>query len=129
MVYDETNVGEVSFLSETLGIAIESGDLFSYRRPSKKTFPYYKSNPDVGNNDRELIYSTKWHRTIEDDPTVGIIGTTPSIKKNIPQTAVSTQGSNVSNVMPSISQIKDSRFILLGFGTVVVKVISKWRLH
>ena len=59
MIYNETNVGEVSFLSETLGIAIESGDLFSYRRTSKKQVPCYKSTPGVSSKDREVIYSPK----------------------------------------------------------------------
>ena len=131
MVYDETNVGEVSFLSETLGIAIENGDLFLYFGPSKKQVPCYKSNSDSISNDREVIYSPKWRRLTEDDPTVVIIGTTSSIKNKWPLTDVSTQGNDLSNVTTSLYQLKDGRFIfmVLEFDAVVVKVSPKWRLH
>ena len=59
MGYDDESVEEVSFLSETLGIAIESGYLFWYRKPSKKQFTCYKFDSDVSSHDREVIYSPK----------------------------------------------------------------------
>ena len=64
MGYDDWSVEEVSFLLETSGIVIESGDFFSYRRPSKKRVPCYKSNSDVSSNDREVIYSLKQQRLL-----------------------------------------------------------------
>ena len=85
----------MSFLSETSGIAIESGDFFSYRRPSKKQVPFYKSDSDISSNDGGVIYSPKKRHPIECEPTVGIIGTTPPIKNNRPLTIVSTQGNKV----------------------------------
>ena len=98
------------FLSETLVIAIESGDLFSYFWPSKTQVPCYKFNSDVSINDREFIDHPKRRRYIEYDSTIGIIGTTHYIKKKIPPTAVSTQGNDVSNVMTSLSQLKNCPF-------------------
>ena len=66
-----------------------------YRRPSKRQVPCYKADSDVSSNDREVIYDPKRRHNIEDEPTVGIIGTTHSIKIKIPPAAVSTQGNVV----------------------------------
>ena len=108
--------------------------MFLYQRLSKKYFPCYKSNYDVSSNDRGVIYSPKRRCIIEDDPIVGIIGTIPPIKNKRPPTAVSTQGNDVSNVIPSLSQIKDSRLIFcIGIwcsyheGQFQVKVTSKMK--
>ena len=52
MGYDDKTVEEVSFISETSVIVIESGDLFLYRRPSNKQVLCYKTDFDVSSNDR-----------------------------------------------------------------------------
>ena len=92
-------------------ILIEIGDFFLYRWPSKKKVICYKSDYDASSNDRELFYSTKYQRPIEDEPTIVIIVTIPFIKNKRPPTAVLNKGNKVSNVMPSISYLKDGQLI------------------
>ena len=113
MGYYEESVEEVLFLSENLVIVNEIGDFFLYWRPSKKQVPRYKADSDVSSNGRELIYSPKRRRPTKDDPIVGIIGTTPSIKRKIPPTTVLTQGNDVSNFIPSLSHLQYDLFLFV----------------